>query len=71
MPEEVLQALPTDGPAPWQTIDYSSKPLIAQLVAASVNIALKSGQIIRSIMSQGDLGIVEKGVNDLQTQADR
>ena len=68
------QQVPTDGPAPWQQQSREQQqaaPLLTQLVATSVNIALKSGEIIRSIMSQGDLGIVEKGVNDLQTQADR
>ena len=37
-----------------------------------MKIADRAGQIIRDIMSKGQLGIVEKtGKNDLQTEADR
>ena len=85
MPQEVLDALPSDGPAPWQrptqttplesrdsTIDQSaSLPLILRLVAASVDISARAGQIIRHVSGMEDLGVVDKGVNDLQTQADR
>ena len=61
----------TDGDR-RQVRDVRPAPLITRLVAASVNIALKSGDIIRDILRAGDLGIVEKtGANDLQTQADR
>ena len=61
----------TDG-GRRQVRDVRPAPLITRLVAASVNIALKSGDIIRDILRAGDLGIVEKtGANDLQTQADR
>lgn len=35
-------------------------PLILQLLASSVNIAAKAGEIIRDVMSKGDLGIVDK-----------
>ncbi|XP_046401412.1 3'(2'),5'-bisphosphate nucleotidase 1 isoform X2 [Ischnura elegans] len=49
----------------------SSAPLILRVVATSVNVANRAGEIIRDIMSKGDLGIVEKGKNDLQTEADR
>ncbi|GAB6020513.1 hypothetical protein CHUAL_003198 [Chamberlinius hualienensis] len=48
-----------------------SSPLIVRLVAASVSVANKAGEIVRDIMKKGDLGIVQKGWNDLQTQADR
>nr|CAD7197265.1 unnamed protein product [Timema douglasi] len=48
-----------------------SAPLILRLVASSVTAATRAGKIIRDIMSEGDLGIVEKGKNDLQTEADR
>lgn len=40
-------------------------------MASSINIAKRAGCIIREIMKKGDLGIVDKGVNDPQTEADR
>jgi len=47
-------------------------PVLTQVLAASVSIADRAGEIVRDIMKKGDLGIVEKtGKNDLQTQADR
>lgn len=48
-----------------------SAPLVLRLMASSVTAANRAGKIIRDIMSRGDLGIVEKGKNDLQTEADR
>ncbi|KAJ9582848.1 hypothetical protein L9F63_022807 [Diploptera punctata] len=48
-----------------------SAPLVMRLVASSITAANRAGKIIRDVMSQGDLGIVEKGKNDLQTEADR
>ncbi|KAF5305707.1 hypothetical protein FQR65_LT07604 [Abscondita terminalis] len=48
-----------------------SAPLVLRLIASSVTAATRAGKIIRDIMSRGDLGIVEKGKNDLQTEADR
>ncbi|XP_067943701.1 3'(2'),5'-bisphosphate nucleotidase 1-like [Watersipora subatra] len=50
----------------------ASVPTVLRLLAASVKIAEKSGNIVRRILSSGELGIVEKeNVNDLQTEADR
>ncbi|GFO35643.1 3'(2'),5'-bisphosphate nucleotidase 1 [Plakobranchus ocellatus] len=46
-------------------------PLIMRVLAASVSVSYRAGSIIRDIMKTGDLGIVEKGKNDLQTEADR
>ncbi|KAL7057666.1 hypothetical protein AAHC03_016372 [Spirometra sp. Aus1] len=46
-------------------------PLIMRLMASSVTLAKEAAFIIRKVCSGGQLGIVEKGVNDLQTQADR
>ncbi|VDO08650.1 unnamed protein product [Rodentolepis nana] len=40
-------------------------------MASSVSIANFAGSIIRKVLSSGELGIIDKGVNDLQTQADR
>ncbi|XP_022913032.1 3'(2'),5'-bisphosphate nucleotidase 1 isoform X2 [Onthophagus taurus] len=45
--------------------------LVMRLLASSVVVANRAGKIIRDVMSRGDLGIVEKGKNDLQTEADR
>ena len=46
-------------------------PLIMRLMASSVSIARVAGSIIRKVYASGKLGIVDKGINDLQTQADR
>ncbi|XP_030759484.1 3'(2'),5'-bisphosphate nucleotidase 1 [Sitophilus oryzae] len=50
-----------------------SAPLIVRLLALSSRAAVKAGNIIKDVMTKGELGIVEKGsdVNDLQTEADR
>lgn len=47
------------------------QPLISRLVASSVIAAAQAGKIIRDILSQGELNIIDKGKNDLQTEADR
>ena len=44
---------------------------LMQLLSTSVAAANHAGFLVRSIMKKGDLGIVDKGVNDLQTEADR
>ncbi|KAK3094082.1 hypothetical protein FSP39_023996 [Pinctada imbricata] len=49
----------------------ASSPLIMRLVSASVAVSNRASGIIRDIMKSGNLGIVEKGKNDLQTEADR
>jgi len=50
----------------------SMSSTITQVLASSVAIADRAGEIVRDIMKKGDLGIVEKtGADDLQTQADR
>ncbi|XP_060081635.1 3'(2'),5'-bisphosphate nucleotidase 1-like isoform X2 [Ylistrum balloti] len=46
-------------------------PLVMRIVAASVAVSNRASQIIRNVMDRGDLGIVDKGKNDLQTEADR
>lgn len=46
-------------------------PLVMRIVASSIQIANRAGRIIRDVMAKGDLGIVEKGKDDLQTEADR
>lgn len=37
-----------------------STPLLLKMVASSVSVANKAGQIIRDILKTGDLGIVQK-----------
>lgn len=52
----------------------STSPLIIRLVSASVAIANRAGSIIRKIMKDGSLNIVQKGgegIFDPQTEADR
>ncbi|CAH1793032.1 unnamed protein product [Owenia fusiformis] len=46
-------------------------PLILRLISSSVAVSHRAGQIVRDVMKKGDLGIVEKGKNDFQTEADR
>lgn len=48
-----------------------STPLIMKIMALSINTARRAGVIIRDVLKQGDLGIVDKGKNDPQTEADR
>lgn len=49
----------------------SCRSLFLRLMSASVTVANHAGKIIREIMKSGELGIIEKGINDLQTEADR
>lgn len=37
-----------------------SSPLLLRLIASSVSAANRAGKIIRDVMTQGDLAIVEK-----------
>jgi len=53
------------------TDDESTKPLMLRLISSTVSVVNRAGKIIRDVMNKGELGIVEKGVNDLQTEADR
>lgn len=49
----------------------ATSPLIMRIMALSINTAKRAGVIIRDVLKQGDLGIVDKGKNDPQTEADR
>lgn len=40
-------------------------------MASSIKLADSAGKIIRDIMEGGDLGTIEKGIDDPQTEADR
>lgn len=48
-----------------------SAPLLQRVIASSVKVAARAGKIVRDVMSDGELNIVSKGKNDLQTEADR
>ncbi|KAF3421264.1 hypothetical protein E2986_08088 [Frieseomelitta varia] len=48
-----------------------SASLLTRIVASSVTATVRAGKIIRDIMAYGNLHIIEKGNNDLQTEADR
>ncbi|KAG6463282.1 hypothetical protein O3G_MSEX013780 [Manduca sexta] len=49
----------------------TSIPLIVRILASSVSVANRAGKIVRDVMNKGELGIVEKGKDDYQTEADR
>ncbi|XP_052756706.1 3'(2'),5'-bisphosphate nucleotidase 1 isoform X2 [Galleria mellonella] len=49
----------------------TSVPLIVRLLSSSVSVANRAGKIVRDVMSKGELGIIEKGKDDYQTEADR
>ncbi|XP_052827395.1 3'(2'),5'-bisphosphate nucleotidase 1 isoform X2 [Octopus bimaculoides] len=46
-------------------------PLLIRLMSASVTASLRAGNTIREILKTGDLRIKDKGIDDLQTEADR
>lgn len=45
--------------------------LLSRIVASSITATVRAGKIIRDVMAHGGLNIVEKGKDDLQTEADR
>ncbi|XP_060826745.1 3'(2'),5'-bisphosphate nucleotidase 1 [Bombus pascuorum] len=45
--------------------------LLSRIVASSITATVRAGKIIRDVMAHGSLNIVEKGKDDLQTEADR
>ncbi|KAG5202178.1 hypothetical protein JEQ12_003568 [Ovis aries] len=64
-PENVVVSL--RGP-----IMASSPTVLMRLVASAYSIAQKAGTIVRRVIAEGDLGIIEKTcATDLQTKADR
>ncbi|KAJ6633404.1 3'(2'),5'-bisphosphate nucleotidase 1 [Pseudolycoriella hygida] len=50
---------------------HTQCPIVMRILAAGIQVANRAGSIIRDVMSKGELGIVEKSKNDLQTEADR
>ncbi|XP_076306198.1 3'(2'),5'-bisphosphate nucleotidase 1 isoform X1 [Tachypleus tridentatus] len=49
----------------------SAAPVLLRILSASVSVVNRAGKIIKDVMKKGDLGIVDKGIDDLQTEADR
>ena len=49
----------------------SNAPLLMRVVSLSVSCASRAGLIIKETMKTGNLNIIDKGINDLQTEADR
>eukprot|EP00118_Oscarella_pearsei_P004615 m.20025 g.20025 ORF g.20025 m.20025 type:complete len:134 (+) comp27956_c0_seq1:11-412(+) len=47
------------------------QPLVVRLLASSVAVARQAGSHIRDVLLSGKLGVVEKGIDDPQTEADR
>ncbi|KAF6216873.1 hypothetical protein GE061_001223, partial [Apolygus lucorum] len=62
---QMLQLVPF-----YRLVMASSTPVLLRLLATSYSASAKAGQIVRDVMANGDMGIVEKGKNDLQTLAD-
>lgn len=48
-----------------------TQPIMLRLIASAVNVAKKAGDEVRNITKTGLLGVVDKGVEDFQTEADR
>ncbi|THD25290.1 Bisphosphate nucleotidase 1 [Fasciola hepatica] len=46
-------------------------PILMRVLASSVNLAARASTIVRNVLASKDLKIVDKGVNDLQSKADR
>ncbi|XP_059136722.1 3'(2'),5'-bisphosphate nucleotidase 1 isoform X1 [Peromyscus eremicus] len=56
----------------FRLIMASSHTVLMRLVASAYSIAQKAGTIVRCVIAEGDLGIVQKtSATDLQTKADR
>ncbi|CAG2106700.1 unnamed protein product [Medioppia subpectinata] len=48
-----------------------SNSLVLKIISSSINISKQAGVIVRDVMKTGELAVVDKGINDLQTEADR
>lgn len=46
-------------------------PTMLRLISSAVSVAAKAGSEVRRITKTGQLGVVDKGVQDFQTEADR
>lgn len=48
-----------------------SQPVMLRLISSAVSIASRAGSEVRRISKTGQLGVIDKGVQDFQTEADR
>lgn len=48
-----------------------SQPIMLRLISSAVSIASRAGSEVRRISKTGQLGVVDKGIQDFQTEADR
>lgn len=49
----------------------NGKPAMLRLISSAVSIATRAGVEVKRIVKTGQLGVVDKGVQDYQTEADR
>lgn len=47
------------------------KPVMLRLIASAVSVATRAGEEVKRITKTGELGLVDKGGRDYQTEADR
>ncbi|XP_026482765.1 3'(2'),5'-bisphosphate nucleotidase 1-like isoform X1 [Ctenocephalides felis] len=52
-------------------MSYENHPVLLRVLAHSVAIADMAGTLIRNVLKAGELGVVHKGKDDPQTEADR
>lgn len=49
----------------------NTTPVMLRLISCAVRIASSAGEVVRNITNSGNLNVVDKGVQDFQTEADR
>lgn len=49
----------------------NEKPAMLRLISSAVSIATRAGAEVTKIVKTGQLGVIDKGVQDFQTEADR
>lgn len=47
------------------------KPIMLRVISSAVSVASRAGSEVRKVTRTGQLGVVDKGVQDYQTEADR
>lgn len=50
---------------------FNQSPAMIRLISSAVSVATRAGAEVRKITKTGQLGVVDKGVKDYQTEADR
>ncbi|VDP85076.1 unnamed protein product [Echinostoma caproni] len=53
------------------SLNKMDAPVLMRVLASSVHLAARASTIVRTVLASKDLEIVDKGVNDLQSRADR